>query len=196
MIEFSIWKGGIFMKRKILKISILLLILLSLTGCFIIPNLIAYVNFEAFAVGSTYTVGTSISEFGTTMVFQDYWWYPATPYSGGYGEIKNLGEAGHIGKDMWLNNINLNFGFVYPRSEISLNFGYYGGSINLYVNDAPPYPPIIVGDPMNLSGSYGSFNVNVVNLGSNKYKLVITGTINSFAIGGQEFVIDHVVAKK
>ncbi len=184
------------MKRKILKISILLVILLSLTGCFIIPNLIAYVNFEAFTVGSTYTVGMSINELGTTMVFRDYWWTPVTTYSGGHGEIRNLGEAGYSGKDMWLNNINLNFGFVYPRSEISLNFGYYGGSINLYVNDASPNPPIIVGDPMSLSGSYGSFNVNVVNLGPNKYKLIITGTINSFSIGGQEFVIDHVVAKK
>ncbi len=184
------------MKKKIIKLSLLFLILLSLTGCFLIPNLVAYVDFEGFAVGATYNVGMSISELGTTMNFEKYWWTPITFTTGGNGEIRNMGEAGHTGKDMWLNNINLRFSFNYPRSEISLYFGFYGGTINLYVNTSAPTPPIITGNPMSLAGSYGVYNVNVINLGSNKYKLVISGQVNSFAIGGQEFAIDHVVAKK
>ena len=74
------------MKKKIIKLSLLFLILLSLTGCFLIPNLVAYVDFEGFAVGATYNVGMSISELGTTMNFEKYWWTPITFTTGGNGE--------------------------------------------------------------------------------------------------------------
>jgi hypothetical protein len=95
-----------------------------------------------------------------------------------------------VEQEMIVNNILLKFDFGGPVAGLALRFGEYGGNLNIDIN----------GEFVNfenfadINGAViGGVNVSVVNgLGNDQGTLTLLGTIESFAIGGQELFIDDV----
>jgi hypothetical protein len=100
---------------------------------------------------------------------------------------------------MFPSNVNLNFAFDYPLSEITLKFADFGGNSNIKVN----------GDFRNVGGiellngtTIGGvqITVNATNPSNNENNWVgfitLSGGINEFVLGGQELWIDDVCIEK
>ena len=147
------------------------------------------IDFEDLTPGTKYKVGDTFTTSGIPVTVRQFQWGGMDWYRGGYTVVNNNGDAGGSGNDMNTNNVNLDFGFDAPNDGLSLLFGEYGGNLNIEVN----------GDSRNfdkfadINGlTIGGVHVTVVDLGDSKGRLVLTGTIEQFAIGGQEFLIDDV----
>ena len=148
------------------------------------------IDFEDLVVGTTYTVGVSFTTSGYTVTGNPFQLGTGTWYSSGYAKVDNAGKAGGSGKEMNLNNINLNFNFGGSVKSISLRFGEYGGNLNIRIN----------GDFKNFNNfvdingtTIGGVNISVTNgHGNDKGELKLTGTINTFEIGGQELWLDDI----
>jgi hypothetical protein len=137
-----------------------------------------------YHVGDTFFTGPATV---TGMCFQ---WAVGSWTCDGYAEVQLGGLAGGSGQEMAVNNINLRFHFGGPLSCLELKFGEYGGNLNIEIN----------GDFRNFENfagidglTIGGVHVAVVNgLGTDQGTLTLSGTINSFALGGQELWIDDV----
>jgi hypothetical protein len=145
------------------------------------------VDFEDLTLATQYHVGDTIYTSGAIITVEQFQGH------GNYAEVGNTGEAGGSGQEMgWINNVNLRFDFNGSCDGLSLLFGEYGGSLHIDINDDPRD----FEDFHDIDGDIiGGVNVSVVNgFGQDKGSLTLSGTINqnSFAIGGQELVIDHV----
>ncbi len=148
------------------------------------------INFEEPPLGTTYLIGNSFTDSGASMTVDNFQWSNGTWTSGGYARISNAGDAGYVGQEVTINNVNLDFTFPTLPNAVSLNFGEYGGNLNIEIN----------GDFRNFSdfadihnAVIGGATVTVVNgFGNDQGTLRLNGDIHSFAIGGQELVIDHV----
>jgi hypothetical protein len=181
-------KGGIIMK-KLSIVIVLVFVLFLLSGC---PWLfLKCLDFENLSLGFKYNVGDSFTESFTAVNIKEFYWFNGTPYSGGFAEVSSSGEAGHTGKEIWTNNVNLDFDFPSVLSSLELNYGYYGGNVNIRINGTLKNESDII----SFNGSIIS-GVTVSVSDPVQGTLTLQGTINSFSIGGQEFVIDHVCPKK
>ena len=151
---------------------------------------------ETFGYGN-YDVGTRWN-FGDTIglsgdrgtgiapATSEFFFSSGSPYFGGFARVSGGGQSGGGGPDLELNNINLNFAFPEPTDGFVLPFGEYGGNVNLRINGALRN----VSDLSALNGTFvGGVLVNVVNFGNDQGVLRTEGTIDSFAIGGQELWI-------
>jgi len=148
------------------------------------------VDFEDLLMGTVYHVGDVFTDSGATITVLPFQWDNKNWTSDGYAEIENNGNAGGSGQEIWVNNVNLYFDFGSSCSGISLLFGEYGGNLNIEINgDFRNF-----NDFSDINGvTIGGVNVAVVNgLGNDRGSLELSGTINSFAIGGQELLIDDV----
>lgn len=150
-----------------------------------------------YHVGNTFTVsgvdidGTTVDVNVVVKAFQaeNLTWCGTPGYDCGCATVEEGLEAGGAGQEMGVGNVNLGLSYNGPWEVLYLQFGEYGGNINIDVNgvfenvdDFDDLPPLI-----------GGVSVSVVN-GSGQYKgsLTLSGTINSFEIGGQELWIDNV----
>lgn len=148
------------------------------------------VGFESLTLGTTYHVGDSFVDSGVVITAQPFVWSNGTPTSNGYAQVGNAGLAGGAGLEMQVNNINLEFDFGRPLLGLSLDFGEYGGNLNIQIN----------GDFRNFENFadinglvIGGVKVFVANgLGNDKGHLGLTGIIHQFSVGGQELWIDDV----
>ncbi len=151
----------------------------------------ATIDFEDLTLGAEYQVPDVFTTSGIPITAKPFQWSNGTWYSGGWTRVVNTGDAGGSGKEMWVNNINLDFGFPGPLlSGLSLLFGEYGGNLNIEINgDFRNFENFV-----EINGDIiGGVSVSVVNgLGNDMGSLTLKGTINQFAIGGQEFAIDDV----
>jgi len=148
------------------------------------------INFEDLTLSTTYNVGDTFNTSGIPITVKQFQWKDGTWYTGGYTQVTNGGYAGASGNEMLVNNVNLDFGFSAPPEGLSLLFGEYGGNCNIEINgDFRNFENFV-----DINGlAIGGVNVTVVNgLGNDKGTLDLAGTINQFAIGGQEFAIDDV----
>lgn len=181
-------KGGIKMK-KLSLVLVMVLVLFLLSGC---PWLfLKCLDFEGLTVGTKYNVGDSFSEGLTQVKAETFYYYGGGSASNGYAEVQAGGMAGHSGKEIWTNNVNLSFKFPSSLSSLELHFGYYGGNVNISINGTLKNETDII----SFNGSVIS-GVSVTVSDPVQGILTLQGTINSFSIGGQEFVIDHVCPKK
>jgi hypothetical protein len=100
--------------------------------------------------------------------------------------------AGHAGQDLNLNNVNLRFQFKQCIRKVSLHFGEYGGNVNLAINGEFKN----VENFISLNGAtIGGVLVQVTQAaggGGVKGVIVLTGVIETLAIGGQELWVDHI----
>ena len=148
------------------------------------------VDFEDPLLGTTFNVGDKFTDSGATITVQSFQWSNSKWTTDGYAEIENNGNAGGSGQEIRVNNVNLGFDFGSPCEGLSLLFGEYGGNLNIEINgDFRNFKDFIEINGLNIGG----VNVLVADgFGNDKGNLELSGTINSFVIGGQELCIDDV----
>jgi hypothetical protein len=148
------------------------------------------VDFEDLTASTTYNVGDTFVDSGVTIQVDPFVWSNGTVYSGGFAQVGSTGLAGGSGLELQVNNVNLTFDFGQSLKGLSLDFGEYGGNLNIEIN----------GDFRNFNNFadinglvIGDAQVVVLNgLGNDTGRLYLFGTIDSFAVGGQELWIDNI----
>lgn len=102
------------------------------------------------------------------------------------------------GQSIRTNNINLEFDFSgigFSPSQVQFEFLDLGGSENISVNGSP----VFAGELSAAPSPIGTVNIAVASTpvaGGKKGTVVLTGAVNKLRVGGQEFWIDQVCAKK
>ena len=146
-------------------------------------------GFEDLPLGATYSVGNSVVTANASLAVMPFQDATGTWTSSGTARVENGGRAGGTGQEISVRNVNLELKTVVPLTEVSLRFGHYGGNLNVKVN----------GDFRNVMGmsqingaTIGGAKVAVVNYSANTGRVTVSGPIDQFAIGGQEFYIDDV----
>ena len=92
------------------------------------------VEFEESPLETEYHVGDTFSDSGAMITIMPFQWSSGTWTSGGYAKITNAGDAGGTGQEIWMNNVNLAFDFAVNPNVLFLNFGEYGGNIDVEIN--------------------------------------------------------------
>ncbi len=151
------------------------------------------VDFGDLSLGATYNVGDSFTTSGVVITGQEFFWLPSGSTTGGFVEVENSGLAGGAGNELHTNNINLSFDFGIILTGLALQYGEFGGNINLEINGSLANVENFVNIPANLGGT-SVFTSDTGTPGQSSGAMFVTGTINSFKIGGQELWIDNVVA--
>jgi len=171
--------------KNFFLVSIVIFGAFVLPGCLGSGGLISFlIDFEGLLTGTIYHVPDTVSESGVDMTFDTFYWSSGTPTNVGYCLVQNLGTAGFIGNELFLNNITLNFDFHVTVGEITLLAGYLGGNVNLWANGILENQT----DVWLLNGkNVGGALVQVTVLSPTTVQIKVSGIINSFAIGGQEF---------
>ena len=154
----------------------------------------ACIDFESLALGATFAVGSTFTDSGATMTVKPFQSGNGNWTSAGQVKVDNTGKAGASGKEIGTNNANVGFQFAALPNVVFLNFGEFGGNLNIEVN----------GDFRNFQNfadikntTVGGAQVAVTNgLGNDKGTLTLTGDVHSFAVGGQELALDHVCTTK
>jgi hypothetical protein len=148
------------------------------------------VTFEDLPLNDTYNVGDSFVSGGVQITGEEFFWLPSGSTTTGFAVVQAEGDAGATGDELWLNTINLDFAFAASPFGLSLQYGNYGGNLNLAIN----------GDFKNVNSftelhgtMVGGAMITVVDTGTTGAIFAI-GPINSFSIGGQELAIDNVIA--
>ena len=76
------------------------------------------IDFEDLAVGNTYNVGDNFiadnSGFQASITGEDFIWSNGVSTSGGVAVVEPGSNAGHVGNDIQVNNILLDFDFGGP----------------------------------------------------------------------------------
>ena len=153
------------------------------------------IDFEDLPLGATYVVGDvftadsagfSAQFRGEPFIFDD-----GTPFPGGVAEIQNGGLAGNAGQEVAVNNILLNANFGAAIPGLMMEFGEYGGNLNLEINgDFRNFANFADVNGAVIGGTI--VTVPVGGFGNDTGTLVVDGTINSFKFGGQELWVDHI----
>lgn len=148
------------------------------------------VDFEDVQLGTDYRVGDVFTSSGVQISVQRFQWSNGQWTNTGFAKVESGKKAGGSGQEMRLNNVNLDFNFGGSCDSLTLLFGEYGGNLNIKINGAFKNFQNFI--DIN-SSSIGGVRVYVLPGPSvTKGSLKLIGTINSFAIGGQELWIDHI----
>jgi hypothetical protein len=102
------------------------------------------------------------------------------------------------GQSIRTNNINLEFDFTaigFPTSQVQFEFLDLGGSENISVNGSSVFAGDITATPSSIGGVNATVTSASVS-GGKKGTVTLAGAVNRLRIGGQEFWIDQVCAKK
>jgi hypothetical protein len=149
-------------------------------------------KFTHLTPGDTYHVGDTITSSQVDIVVEQFQWSGGTWTNSGTAKVDDRNYARGSGNDLNARNVNLNFQFDYPIDKIFLKFGELGGNNNIRVNSVFQN----VADLITLNGNSidaVQITVNANQEGNNWYgTLELNGTINDFAIGGQELWLDDV----
>ncbi|MHC4912009.1 MAG: PEP-CTERM sorting domain-containing protein [Planctomycetota bacterium] len=148
------------------------------------------IEFEDLPLGATYNVGNSFTTSGVVVTAEEFFSLPDKILSG-YAEIQSGGNAGGAGYEVYANNINLSFDFGLPCDGVSLMYADLGGNINLQINGSLANVENFANLPETLGGT--SIFTTPGDTGA-LFVIGVVGTVNSFAIGGQELCIDNIVA--
>lgn len=189
------------MKTKaVVSVLLCAVVMLVLTACPPPPPIC--VDFEPpLTVGTQY--GTPAGQAPGTLIFTTNG-IPVTIYdfvfAGGGGtfnlaQIDNAPVAFGTGQSIRTNNLNLEFAFNGVR-QVQFEFLDLGGIENISVNGSSP---IFVGELSAAPASIGGVNFSVTTTpvtGGTKGTVTLKGVINLLRIGGQEFWVDQVCAKK
>ncbi len=141
-----------------------------------------------YHVGDTFvadTVGLQATFTGSSFVFGN-----GGVFNGGYAQVDTRNLSGGSGQDLWTNNIVLSATFASPLPGLRMNFGEYGGNLNVEINGER----VNVEDFRDIDGAaIGGVLVRVLSGGGGNDQGVVQlgGVIDTFAIGGQELWIDQ-----
>jgi plastocyanin len=148
-----------------------------------------YVDFEDLSPNDIFRVGDNFNSGGLQLHVRSFRFSNGDVYNNGSTRISTAGLAGGSGQELFTNNVNI---AMQPRggaSLVTIRFGEYGGNINLAINGDFKN----VADFQELDGeTIGGvlFSVEAI---ENKGILRLKGSIQSFAVGGQEFFIDDIL---
>ena len=157
------------------------------------------IDFEDMPAAGVYGVGATFTADNTGLQAQftgePFTWSGGGVTAAGHSSVDHSNHAGHVGQDMMVNNILVDIDFGATVDGVVMNFGEFGGNLNLEIN----------GDFRNFNNfqdvnglNIGGVNVNVVGggFGNDVGRLALSGSINSLKVGGQELWIDHVCARE
>ena len=154
------------------------------------------VTFSSKTNGTTYQVGDVITDSGITIKVEQFQYGGGGWTTDGKAKIDNRNWSSGSGLDIGAGNTNLHFLFDYPVSQITIRFGDLGGNSNILVNSELKNLSRLP-DVNGLTMDGVSITVNALKNGNNWYgELILEGTINDFAIGGQELWLDNICHKK
>ena len=154
------------------------------------PPPLECVDFEDPPLDATFNVGDSFVDSGVTVTGQTFFWSNGEATDGGFARIEEGGRAGGSGQEVQVNNINLAFDFGVTLPGLTLQFGEFGGNLNLEVNgERRNFQDFAEIDGDNIGGVDVSVTAGEL---EEQGSLTLLGDIDSFAIGGQELWIDDV----
>ncbi|MFQ5526624.1 MAG: hypothetical protein ACE5GX_10220 [Thermoanaerobaculia bacterium] len=150
----------------------------------------ACIDFESLPLNTNYNVGDTFSDSGANMTVEPFEWSNSNWTNAGHARVTNAGMAGGSGQDLNTNNVNVDVDFPVTPNVVHLNFGEYGGNLNIEVN----------GDFQNFGNFVdihntviGGATATVTNgLGNDQGTLLLSGEINSLSLGGQELWVDDI----
>jgi hypothetical protein len=149
-------------------------------------------RFSDLTPETNYRVGDVIRTTRSEIIVEKFQWSNGTWVTSGKAIVDTRGYSHGLGKDIHVNNVNLNFKLKYPVSKITLKFGELGGNNNIILNNTFKN----ISDLIELNGTTLAgvlISVNAIKQGNNWYgEIVFNGNLNSFSIGGQELWIDDV----
>jgi hypothetical protein len=135
--------------------------------------------FDDLTVGDTFFVSDVIVSQGFEFVVEKFEWSDGNTTDAGEALVED--HSGDFG--IFTNNVNLRLGLGSTINGLSLIGEYHGGNMNLEINN--DFQNFIM--PSDVPPVVGGASVSVTNLGSDTWRMDFNGTIDSFAIGGQEF---------
>jgi hypothetical protein len=149
--------------------------------------------FEDRTLGESFNVGASFTSGAATHDVLQF--YPpggtcTMPTFNGFCEVQNGGLACGNGKELNINNVNVRIDFGVALDWLILNFGEYGGNVNLRINGDCRNVDDFSDLDNQLVGGVLVLTVDYLSCGN----LYAVGLIEEFGIGGQELYIDNVRA--
>jgi hypothetical protein len=149
------------------------------------------VDFEDLTVGTMYIRFDVFEDSGWCIIVGLFQWDDGTWTEGNFTQVTTNGRAGGTGNEMQVNNVNLSFIFCTDLGGLTLKFGEYGGNLNIKINDDfRNFDNFNEIDGVKIGGV--DVSVSGVGTGDGMGTLTLSGTINSFMIGGQELALDDV----
>ena len=149
------------------------------------------IAFEDLTLGSVYPAVSTLVADGVPVTIRELI-PPAGPPIAGDAIVIDTGYACGVGNELNLDNSRASFGFASgpgPVNDLSLQFGEYGGFINVSINGDLR----IVGNFKDLDGAVvggASISIPTGGLGGDCGEMLVSGTVNELEIGGQELWID------
>ncbi len=147
------------------------------------------VDFEDLPFPHMYDYGGFFVDSGVLVGLGEFFWYPSGSTTAGTCHVVDSLLAGGSGLEAFVNNVNLEFDFGSGYSHLELLFNDFDGNINLRVNGQ--VANVVDINDLNQTILGGAFILVQPPTGSTG-SLFVMGSINDFAIGGQELWIDNV----
>lgn len=158
------------------------------------PPAVGAISFDDLAVGTELRVGGQIVSGGVPLRGAAFTFSNGQPFGDGFARVQASSLAGGSGRELMVNNILVEVHLPAPYQHVQLEFGDFGGNVNLRVNGQLRN----VGDLQEISGQVVAGVRVLVQPGPDphRHRLVLsreTEPIRSLAIGGQEFFMDDLL---
>ena len=152
------------------------------------------VDYEDLVLNTQYfCCGPAFNSAGMDYSTEQFQWSNGIWTPDGYAEVVAMGMACGTRQEIWINNINLRLELPVQADLIELDYGEYGGNLNIEITGVFQN----FANMQDINGMpFGAATVSVVDYGvpgNSCGHLTVRGPVDSFSIGGQEFVIDNMV---
>ena len=147
------------------------------------------VDFEDLQLNTTYIVGQKFVDSDVTVAIGPFTFLNGDPFTGGNAQVGNDIVAGGSGLELGINNVTAEFQLDDPVSTLTARYADQGGNVNLWINGNL----VNAADLTDVDGETVDGVLIEVQQGQTRGNLTLTGRIDKFAIGGQEFWLDDVL---
>ncbi len=154
------------------------------------------IDFEDLSPGTTFPVGAAFATNGVLLRVREFYFYSGIDacvdsFTGGHARVMDSNMACGSGNELGVNNVNIEFDYGVPLTELVIHYGEYGGNINLEINGECHNAPNFADLPVVIGGVQVSA-VDNGTPGNSCGRLTLEGPINGVRIGGQELWIDDI----
>lgn len=147
------------------------------------------VDFEDLQADTTYIAGQTFEDSGVKAEVKTFFFSNGDPATGGFARVDDNQAAGGSGLDLNTNNVTVEFLLDKSISALSMRYGDYGGNVNLWINGEL----LNTADFADLDGKTVNGVLIEVAKTEPRGTLTLSGVLEKFAVGGQEFWIDDVL---
>lgn len=148
------------------------------------------ISFEGLPLGSVYPAVASLTVAGVPTTIRELL-NPTTPPTFGEAVVGDAGFACGEDHELWTNNCRAKFDFEAGPGAVrnlSVQFGEYGGHINVAINGDLAVVPNFIDLPSTLGGV--AITIVSGGTGGDCGEMLLSGVVKEFEIGGQELWID------